>query len=374
MRIIALSFLFLALTACAVTQEGSEQVTFTSVGFSDLEGWKNDEAANALTAFKLSCAALTKNPKRAESWQQVCADAENIAINDNSAREFFENEFTPYQVAGPKGYEGLFTGYYMPELRGSLKRTSDFQTPLYARPKDMISADLGAFKKDLKGQHIVGKIDGNSFIPYDDRAAIAKNMLKHRAKPLVWVNDPVGAFFLEIQGSGLIRLTNGHTMPVGYDGTNGRAYVAIGQVLADRGDIPRPVTMPKIRAWLSKHPVQMQGILDANPSFIFFRRLPNTDAIGAEGVALTPERSLAVDPASVNLGMPVWLDTTDAEGNPFQRLMVAQDTGGAIKGAVRGDVYWGTGDQAAAQAGAMQSHGRYFILLPKNTSAPDEQR
>jgi membrane-bound lytic murein transglycosylase A len=161
-------------------------------------------------------------------------------------------------------------------------------------------------------------------------------------------------------------------MTVGYDGANGRAYVAIGRVMAERGDIPRPVTMPAIRAWLTAHPQQAQQIMNENPSYVFFRRLPDTNVVGAEGVALTPQRSMAVDPAFVPLGLPIWLDTTDGQGAPIQRLMIAQDTGGAIKGPVRGDFFWGAGATAAAQAGAMQSRGHYYLLLPKAVSPHDD--
>jgi membrane-bound lytic murein transglycosylase A len=209
-------------------------------------------------------------------------------------------------------------------------------------------------------------------VPYDDRAAIAQGSLAGRAKILAWADDPVSAFFLEVQGSGLIRLTNGDLMPVGYDGSNGRAYVAIGRVLADQGELPRPVTMSAIHTWLAAHPVEEQEILNMNPSYVFFRKLPNKNAVGAEGVALTPLRSLAVDPAYLPLGAPVWLDTTDGQGVVLQRLMIAQDTGGAIKGPVRGDFYWGTGDAAAAEAGAMQSRGRYYVLLPKSMTPHDQ--
>ena len=253
----------------------------------------------------------------------------------------------------------------MPELRGSLQRVGAFTTPLYARPVDRIDADLSAFKSDLKGQHIVGKVSGDHFVPYDDRAAIAAGSLDKRAAVIAWVDDPADAFFLEVQGSGLIRMTDGGILPVGYDGANGRAYVAIGRVLADRGDIARPVTMPAIRAWLRAHHDQAQEIMNQNPSYVFFRRLPTKDPLGAEGVALTPGRSMAVDAAFIPLGAPVWLDTVDGQNVKLQRLMIAQDTGGAIKGPVRGDFFWGAGDSAATQAGTMQSRGRYFVLLPK---------
>jgi membrane-bound lytic murein transglycosylase A len=212
---------------------------------------------------------------------------------------------------------------------------------------------------------------GQNLVPYDDRAAITKNSLADRAQVLVWVDDPIDAFFLEVQGSGLVTLEDGNTMTVGYDGINGHGYVAIGRVLADRGDLPRPVTMPAIRQWLETHPEQAQQVMNENPSYVFFKTLPDVNVTGAEGVSLTTERSLAVDPSFIPLGLPIWLDTTDGQGTKLQRLMIAQDTGGAIKGAVRGDVFWGPGPEASIQAGAMQSQGRYYVFLPKAVSPHD---
>jgi membrane-bound lytic murein transglycosylase A len=382
MRFALLSLFLLGLASCAVvpTKPAPEHLTLTPVSFDDLDGWAKDAPASALAAFQNSCVALAGKAStaslgiagKAASWQQACVAAQKTAVTDDAARAYFEQGFRPFAVSGNEGAEGLFTGYYVPELHGSATQGGAFQTPLYARPSDIIAVDLGAFKADLKGQHIVGKVDHNKLIPYDDRASIAQGALANRAQPLVWIDDPVGAFFLEVQGSGRIRLTDGALMPVGYDGANGHAYVAVGRVLADRGDLPRPVTMPAIRAWLAAHPAQAQDVMNVNPSYVFFRRLPTQDILGAEGVPLTPGRSLAVDTGFMTLGMPVWLDTTDGQGAVLQRLMIAQDTGGAIKGAVRGDFFWGAGPEAATQAGSMQSRGSYYVLLPKTVNPNDD--
>jgi membrane-bound lytic murein transglycosylase A len=289
--------------------------------------------------------------------------------DDASARAFFETWFRAYAVAGADGENGLFTGYYEAELHGALHRGGRYQTPLYARPHDLLTADLGAFKTEWKGQHLTGKVEGNHFVPYDDRASIAKGSLKARAKVLAWVDDPADAFFLAVQGSGRVRLANNHVLRLGYDQANGRAYVAIGRALADSGALQRPVTMQAIRVYLAAHPDRAAEVMNLNPSYVFFRTLKGDQPIGAEGVELTPLRSLATDPAFIALGSPVWLDTTDGKGASLQRLMIAQDTGGAIKGAVRGDVFWGYGADAEAQAGAMQSRGQYFVLLPKTQDA-----
>jgi membrane-bound lytic murein transglycosylase A len=379
----ALSF-FLLLTSCALQpvpeKPAREKITLTAASFDDLKGWGQDGPLQALAAFRKSCHTLRNKPDGASmgiagtaaAWKKPCAEADRTPDSDDAARAYFEAWFRPYAATGSASEVGLFTGYYAPELNGSLQQGGAFQTPLYARPADLISVDLGLFKSDLKGQHIVGKVSGSKLVLYDNRADIAKGSLNSRAQPLAWIDDPVGAFFLEVQGSGHVRLQDGSVIPVGYDGANGRSYVAIGRIMADRGDVPKPVTMPGIKAWLAAHPEQAQTVMNENPSYVFFRRLPSDDVVGAEGVALTAQRSIAVDPAFVPLGTPVWLDTYDGQGAALRRLMVAQDTGGAIKGPVRADFYWGTGDTAAVQAGAMQSKGRYYLLLPQSVSVRDD--
>ncbi len=388
MRFLFLSFILLLFASCTTPPPEKTHLSLSPVSFGDLKGWQDDTPAAALAAFKNSCKAWSAKPPaasigangmggKAADWQNVCAAAQNVAVNDDvAARAYFENNFRPYAMAGDDNNQGLFTGYYVPELHGSRTQGGAFQTPLYAYPADLVSVDLGLFKSELKGQHVIGKVAADKkgrsvLVLYDDRAAIAKGSLNGRAQPLVWIDDPVGAFFLEVQGSGRIQLTDGTVMPIGYDGANGHAYVAIGRAMADRGDLPRPVTMPAIRAWLAAHPAQAQEILNLNPSYVFFRPMPNDDVIGALGVALMAQRSMAVDPAFVPLGAPVWIDTTDGQGNSLKRLMVAQDTGGAIKGAVRGDFFWGTGDAAGVQAGSMQSHGHDYVLLPRSVNVND---
>ena len=383
MRYLSLSLFALILASCATTPEkpAREHLSLTPASFSDLDGWADDDHAAALTAFIHSCHALENKAADASmgvagkiaAWQWACTGAEKAPQGDEAAaRTYFETWFRPFAAAGRDGDEGLFTGYYAPELNGSLTQGGAFQTPLYARPADLISVDLGAFKTELKGQHIVGKVAGSKLTPYDDRTEIAQGSLANRAQPIAWIDDPVGAFFLEVQGSGRVRLSDGTLIPVGYDGANGRAYVAIGHIMSERGDIQRPVTMPGIRAWLAAHPQQAQQVMNENPSYVFFRKLPNDNIVGAEGIPLTDGRSMAVDSAYVPLGVPLWLETYDGQGAKLRRLMVAQDTGGAIKGPVRGDFFWGSGAEAGVQAGAMQSRGKYFLLLPKTSSPSDD--
>ena len=361
--------LLLVFASCAMLPSSEkEKASLTPVSFADLDGWSDDRPAEALEAFKRSCPSL----RFKAGWKDVCAIARAMPVNDAIARAYFEAHFVPYAVSGSDGDTGLFTGYYVPELHGARHRGGKFKTPLYARPDDLISADLGVFKSDLKGQKIVGKVNKGQFIPYDERAEIAKGSLAPRAKPIVWVDNPVDAFFLEIQGSGIVRLKNNKYFLVGYDGANGRAYKAIGRELANRGELQRPVTMPAIREKLAQDKSYAQEIMNWNPAYVFFRRLPGNDVIGAQGVGLTPKRSLAVDPHHVPLGAPVWLDTTDGKGESLKRLMIAQDTGGAIKGAVRGDFFWGAGEEAAQQAGSMQNEGRAYVLLPKGVTPDDK--
>jgi membrane-bound lytic murein transglycosylase A len=351
--------LLLLLAACAETP--AFQLSPTS--FDNLPGWNNDRQSEALLAFARSCTKLADKSGKYD-WHTPCsALAANAPSDDAAARAFFERYFTPYRIND--GDDGLFTGYYEAELHGAPVMTAQYRVPLYTRPDDLISVDLGLFKDELKGKHIVGKVSKTELIPYDDRAAIANASLNGRARPIIWVDDPIDAFFLEVQGSGQVKLADGSTMRIGYDGANGRAYVAIGKALTDMGELQKPVTMQSIRTWLAAHPDRAQEVMDLNPSYVFFRRIEGDGPVGAEGVALTPQRSMAVDPSYISLGTPVWLDSSSPDGAPLQRLMIAQDTGGAIKGAVRGDYFWGAGEAAEREAGGMQSRGHYLILLPK---------
>ncbi len=348
-RLWGLAFLFLA--GCAVAPE---KPALVPVSYDSLQGWDQDAHDEALASFQKSCAVL----KIKENWRDVCAAARAVPQDAAASRRFFEEYFTPHRFDGAGN--GLFTGYYEASLRGAWTQKGAYQTPLWARPDDMLTADLGAFKESLKGQKITGKAEGAAFVPYDSRQDVAAGSLAARARPLLWVDDPVDAFFLEIQGSGQVAMDDGSVVRVGYAAQNGHGYTPIGKVLAQRGAIEKPVTMQKIRGWLAAHPDQAQAVMNENPSVVFFKKSDKAGAVGAQGVVLTPLRSLAVDPSFVPLGTPVWLETLAQ-----RRLVVAQDTGGAIKGAVRGDLFWGAGAAAAGGAGTMQESGTYFLLLPK---------
>lgn len=367
-------------------QETRETVSLQRVGYADLQNWGNDKLSEAVPALLSACQALGKQRSgtpmglagRAGDWREPCEILSRMYPRDDTAvRAFLENWFRPWAVKGADGDEGLFTGYYEASLRGAWSRGGRYQTPLYARPRDLVSVDLGAFRPEWKGKRIAGKVVESQLVPYDDRAAIADGALSGRARPIMWVDDPIDAFFLEVQGSGRARMPDGKYVGVGYDGANGQAYASLGRVLLDMGELARPVTMQTIRAWLEAHRARAQEVMNQNASYVFFRILKDFGPLGAQGVPLTPRRSLAVDSSLIPLGVPLWLELKGGDGAIADpdlgggRLMVAQDTGGAIKGAVRGDYYWGYGKEAESRAGAMQSRGRYFILLPR-TVIPDE--
>jgi membrane-bound lytic murein transglycosylase A len=346
--------------------------------FSDLEAWDKDDHAAALAAFVKGCdrtvARAAKQPfvsgavrVDANAWRTACEAALAAPPGDSAmARAFFEKTFQPFVVSNHDDPEGLFTGYYEAELDGARQPDARHTVPLYRRPDDLVTVDLGQFRADLKGRRIAGRVADGRLLPYAARAAIDKGALKDRGLELLWVDDTVDAFFLHIQGSGRVRMKDGSVVRVGYDGHNGHSYYAIGRELVRRGVMEvKDVSMQSIRRWLEDHPAEAEGVMARNAAYIFFRELEGDGPIGALGVALTPERSLAVDKTYLPLGAPLWLDTTEPDGKAFRRLMVAQDTGGAIRGPVRGDVFWGFGQTAADKAGKMRQPGRTWILLPR---------
>ena len=310
-----------------------------------------------------------KRSPGAADWRPICTAAKGIGDGgDAAARYFFETWFRPYLVTDGGRADGLFTGYYEPELRGAWTRHGSYRSPIYARPRDLVSVELGRFRDDWRGQRIAGRLKDGQLVPFDSRAEIERGALGGRGLELLWVDSPVDAFFLHIQGSGRVAMEDGSVVRLGYAGHNGRAYVAIGRLLVERGEIPKAeVSMQSIRAWLAANPSEGVILMERNPSYIFFHTVAGHGPVGAQGVVLTPGRSLAVDTKFVPLGLPLWLDTTDPRdpARPLRRLVVAQDTGTAIKGAVRGDLFWGSGAAAAGPAGRMKESGRYYLLFPK---------
>ena len=330
--------------------------TLQRVAFHDLPGWRDDTVSQALPALLSSCKILDAKPAGARvgpsgtagDWRAPCKALASARLSDNALRQTMESWFVPFAVADAEGREGLFTGYYEPELQGSRKRTGGYTVPLYRPPPDLVEA---------KAYHTRKAIDGGA--------------LAGRGLELLWLDDPIDAFFLQAQGSGRVRLAEGGSLRVGYAANNGRPPTMIGRILVERGELTKEAaTMQTVRQWLREHPAEATALMQMNERYIFFREIPGTGPIGALGVALTPGRSLAVDPKLLPLGAPLWLDTTyPAEtpeaGQPLRRLVVAQDSGSAIKGAVRDDLYWGSGDEALRYAGPMKQPGRYYLLLPK---------
>jgi membrane-bound lytic murein transglycosylase A len=342
----------------------------TPTTFSALPGWQQDDVRQAWPAFASSCAVLI----RKDDWKAACAAARAVDSRDAAAvRTFFETWFIPNQLRAEDGADtGLITGYYEPMLYGARKRGGAYQTPLYQVPDDLVTVDLASVYPALKGMRLRGRLVGKKVVPYGTRAEIARADVA--GKELVWVNDPVEAFFLEVQGSGRVQLDTGETVRIAYADQNGHPYKAIGKWLIEQGELtPATVSAQSIKAWIVAHPQRRDELFNVNPSYIFFKeeRLPDASVgpKGALGVALTPARSVAVDPAFIPLGAPVFLATTEAGSTtPMQRLMMAQDTGGAIKGAVRADFFYGFGNDAAHKAGLMKQRGAVWVLLPKSVA------
>ena len=361
--------LSLALTACvsppppkpAVPAPVLEQVDWATV-----PGWVEDDPRPALDAFRASCKVVQNRAQ----WQTACAAAAEFAAADGAAaRNFFEAQFLPFRVQQADGSSsGLITGYYVPDLKGSRTRSERYRWPLYGVPDDLLVIDLRSVYPELGDYRLRGRLEGRRVVPYYSRAEIDAGKLPE-GNELFWVEDPVELFFLQIQGSGRIELEDGTQVMVNYADQNGYPYRSIGKLLLDRGAMTRDqMSMQNIQAWARQNPDQVGALLAENPSYVFFRELPAgvTRPFGALGVQLTAERSLAVDPHSIPLGAPVFLSTTWPGGDiPLNRLLVAQDTGGAIKGRVRADFYWGIGDEAGALAGRMKQPGRLWVLLPR---------
>ena len=354
-----------------------------------LPGWQSDRVDEAWPALRKSCRAL--NSRRAAApWLEVCraADAMPAAETRDTARvrAFFERHFQAYRLIavdtdGTERGTGLITGYYEPLLRGSRTRDARFRYPLYGVPDDLVTVDLGELYPQLKGQRVRGRLEGRRLLPYFSRGEIDRGAASLKGRELIWVDDRLDAFFLEIQGSGRVQLPDGSTIRLGYADQNGHPYRAIGRTLVERGELSmEDATMQGIRKWAVANPDRVTPILHSNPSRVFFRELPpQPPAVsvpgaapgasgppGSLGVPLTPMRSIAIDPRSVMLGAPVWLATVDPiDGKPIERLTLAQDTGGAIVGTIRADLFWGFGTAAGESAGRMRERGAMWVLLPR---------
>ncbi len=306
------------------------------LAFEELDGWDADDHRAALSSFLATCDTLD-----GPDWGPLCRLAPDAGVNDATARAFFELFFKPVMIGSPPA---LFTGYYEPELLGSVVRTPRFAWPIYRRPPELVEGQV-----------------------YYDRAAIEAGALRGRGLELAWLEDPVEAYFLQVQGSGRIKMADGHIMRVGYAGRNGHAYRSVGKEMVRRGThTPDQVSAQEIRAWVKRSGQAGSDMLNINPSYVFFRKLEDLPAnlgpIGAMGRSITTLRSVAIDPDFTPLGAPVWIEKDGAD--PIRALMVAQDTGGAIKGPQRADIFYGTGSAAGNAAGTVKDGGRMIVLLP----------
>lgn len=347
--------------------KGDSSVLIYPTEFTELPGWSQNDHASALNAFRRSCDSWRKQPDeralsgvfdlgRIGDWKKLC----DVPVRVGQEQRFFEQWFKPYAVASNGSFDGLFTGYFVPELYGSTRPSVRFHVPIYRLPGDLVK------QGSQTGRLVNGQIQ-----PYYERAEIVAGALAGKGLELLWVDSEVDAFFMEVQGSGRVMMDDGRLVTLNYAGKNGRAYYAIGKTLVDRGEIPREaISMQTIRAWIAAHPQQGHDLMLQNQSYVFFRfgdTNPQQGPLGSMSVPLTAGHSLAVDRSYLPMGVPLWLDAEHPSGNQrLRRLLMVQDTGGAIKGLLRGDVFWGQGSQAAEMAGVMKSRGRYFLLIPKH--------
>lgn len=362
----------------------------TPVDFSALPGWAETDPSQALAVFRRSCGASMQKPPAAAmggagyagtagDWRAVCDAVPSGRLDKNAARGWFEAWFRPVRISAGSAAGGLFTGYYEPELKASRTKHGPYRIPVFGLPKDLVSVDLGRFRESLKGERIAGRVEGQSLVPYPSRAEIDAGGFR-TAPILFYADDPVAVFFLHIQGSGRVVFDDGARVRVAYAGQNGRPYTAIGRTLIEEGALARDeVSLQTIRAWLKAHPGEAGRVMETNASYVFFRETPLGDpalgSAGSEGVPITPGASLAIDNRLHPLGAPFFVAASAPDPDaakpdrPFKRLLIAQDTGGAIQGPVRGDVFWGFGRDAEAIAGRMKAHGTMTVLLPKPLAA-----
>lgn len=356
------------LAGCALTQPKTAELG-DPLAWAEIRGWQQSDHRGIWPALMQTCSALSGKPL----WSDICQSADSISGDDNQGvRAFFETWFVPRRIYGADGrINGKITGYYEPLLHGSFKKSERYQFPIYRVPEELLVVDLGDLYPQLQGKRIRGRLRGNRVVPFYSRREIDSNPKILQGDELLWVDNRDDVFFLHIQGSGRVRLEDGKTVGVGYANQNGHPYAAIGRILLQRGEIPlKDISLFSIRRWLDEHPEQAEELLFANPSYVFFtlkEGIENT-AVGSLNVPLTAERSIAIDPEIVPLGTPIWLDTTlpDQTATRFQQLVMAQDTGGAIRGPIRGDLFWGHGEYAERMAGLMNQQGTMIALVPRS--------
>jgi membrane-bound lytic murein transglycosylase A len=339
--------------------------------FAAIPGWAKASLAPGLRAFSADCGRIAAGT----ALRRACEAARALPADDEAAaRAFVEARFDAWAVAAADGSaDGMVTGYYEPVLAGSRTRSERFRYPVYGVPADLVAVDLESALPELKGMRLRGRVEGARVVPYWTRGEIeARNPFG--APVLAWVEDPVELFFLQIQGSGQIDLDSGARLRLGYGDQNGHPYRSMGRFLVERRELAlEQASMQGIKAWAAANPRKLREALDSNPRYVFFREMPaGNGPLGTLGAPLSAGYSLAIDPRSVPLGAPVFLATTmPLSSQPLHRLMAAQDTGGAIRGAVRADFYWGTGNEAGTLAGRMRQQGRMWILWPRGEPLPN---
>jgi membrane-bound lytic murein transglycosylase A len=342
-----------------------EKINLKPVSFAELDGWRDDDHAAAFRALLKSCHADPELP--------LCTAAILLGdkVSGEGARIFFEDLYTPHVIEG-SDVAGFVTGYYEPEVQGSRTRGGKFQVPVYRRPDDLITV-----APDTERARFNDRITGirqtpEGQVPYYTREEIWAGALAGRGLELLYLDDEVELFFMQVQGSGRVRLADGSSVRLGFAGKNGHPYTSIGKRLVERGEgRPEQMTMEGVKSWLRADPGRGRALMQENRSYVFFRALDGEGRdgpLGAEGVPLTPGRSLAVDTEYHRLGLPVFVTVpglATEEGQAFRRLMIAQDAGSAIRGPERGDIFWGSGAAAGATAGSTRHAARFYVLLPK---------
>jgi membrane-bound lytic murein transglycosylase A len=347
-----------------------EVTQYQPVRFGALPGWESASAAHSLRAFGVGCRRLANT-----DLASVCEKAAALAgADERTAREFFEKEFTAYAISSGGNDTGLITGYYEPILEARRARSELHRHPIHGVPEDLVNVDLAVLYPELRNLRLRGRVVGRKLVPYYSRAEIIARGEALPAPVIAWTSDPVELFFLQIQGSGQVWLEDGARVRVGYADQNGHPYRSLGRWLVDRGELRlEEASMQGIKAWARTHPEKVNEALNQNGSYVFFREQPLADEgpLGSLGVPLTPEYSVAVDRRHIPLGAPVYLASTHPGSEaPLERLMLAQDTGGAIRGAVRADFFWGSGPQAGERAGIMRQPGRLWLLWPREAPLP----
>ncbi len=341
--------------------------------WNEVDGLQLDNLSQAWPAWMQSCSTLINKP----AWKNVCTAANQLQQQSTNApateaiEAYFRTNFAVYKATNADGTDsGMITGYYQPILKGSRTKSAKYPNPLYAAPGDMITVELDSIFPELKFKRVRGRLVGNKLVPYYNRGEIENETSPLKGREFMFIDDIIDVFFLQIQGSGLVQLENGERVHVGYADQNGHPYNSIGRLLVERGELTlAQASMQGIKNWARNNLSKLRDLLNSNPSYVFFRELPAglPGPLGALGVPILGERSVAIDPKFIPLGAPLFLSTTEPNSaKPLKRMMMAQDTGGAIKGGVRADFFWGAGPDAGAKAGAMKQSGKIWVFLPKD--------